>query len=211
VRRAQRQRLLQYADELETQITATTSAETSAAVTDRDASAATAAAANSRAMVTRLREAQPTGRIVLKLKPDSKGVDSLPDIDLQDGDRFVVPRVPATVSVAGQVYNANAFLYEPGKRVKDYLHLAGGPDRIGDRKREFVLRADGSVVSRQYNSSVQRTLFSDHGFDDVVLYPGDTIVVPPVMQNGAILRNLSNLATVIGGFGMGIAALAFLL
>ncbi len=211
VRRAQRQRLLEYADQLETQIAATTSAETSAAVTDRDAAAATASAANSRAMVTRLRAAQPSGRIVLKLKPDSKGIDSLPDIELQDGDRFVVPREPATVSVAGQVYNANAFIYMPGKRVKDYLHLAGGPDRIGDRKREFVLRADGSVVSRQYNSSVQRTLFSDRGFDDAVLYPGDTIVVPPAMQNGAILRNLSNIATVIGGFGMGIAALAFFL
>ncbi len=211
VRRSQQQRLQEYADELETQITATASAETTAAVTDRDAAAATASASNSRAMLARLRQAQPSGRIVLQLKPNSKGIDALPDIQLQDGDRFIVPRVPATVSVAGQVYNANAFIYEPGKRVKDYLHLAGGPDRIGDRTREFILRADGSVVSRQYNSSVQRTLFSGRGFDDVVLYPGDTIVVPPVLQSGAILRNLSNIATIIGGFGLGIAALGFFL
>lgn len=205
VRRLQRQRILEYADALEAQITATTSA--SSALTDRDATAAAASAATARAAVARLRQAQPTGRIVLQLKPDSAGIDALPDIALQDGDRFVVPRVPATVSVQGQVYNANAFLYQKGKRVKDYLRLAGGPDRVGDHKREFVLRADGSVVSHQYSSFAQRTLFAGRDFEDVVLYPGDTIIVPPVIQKGALLRNLSDISTVIGGFGLGVAAI----
>jgi protein involved in polysaccharide export with SLBB domain len=114
--------------------------------------------------------------------------------------------VPATVSVEGQVYNANAFLYEKGHRVKDYLKLAGGPDRIGDSKREFVLRADGSVVSRQYGSLAQHAVFAGRNFDDVVLYPGDTIIVPPQIQKSAILRNLSDISTIIGGFGLGAAA-----
>jgi polysaccharide export outer membrane protein len=210
VRRLQRQRLQEYADELDSQITATTSASTSSALTDRDAAASTASAGTARAAVARLRQAQPTGRIVLPLKPDSAGIDALPDLELQDGDRFVVPRVPATVSVQGQVYNANAFLYVHGKRVKDYLGLAGGPDRIGDRKREFILRADGSVVSRQSGSFAQRALFADHDFDDVVLYPGDTIIVPPIIEKTAVLRNLSDVATILEGFGLGAAALEVL-
>ena len=207
VRRLQRQRLQEYADELDSQITATTAASSSSALTDRDAAAAAASAETARAAVTRLRQAQPTGRIVLPLKPDSAGIAALPDIELQDGDRFVVPRVPATVSVEGQVYNANAFLYVNGKRVRDYLRLAGGPDRIGDRKREFILRADGSVVSRQSGSLAERAIFADHSFEDVVLYPGDTIIVPPIIEKTAVLRNLSDIATIMEGFGLGAAAI----
>jgi protein involved in polysaccharide export with SLBB domain len=207
VRRLQRQRLQEYADELESQITATTAASSSSALTDRDAAAAAASAETARAAVSRLRQAQPSGRIVLPLKPDSSGIAALPDIELQDGDRFVVPRVPATVSVEGQVYNANAFLYVKGRRVKDYLRLAGGADRIGDRKREFILRADGSVVSHQASTFAERALFADRGFDDVVLYPGDTIIVPPIIEKAAVLRNLSDIATIMEGFGLGAAAI----
>jgi protein involved in polysaccharide export with SLBB domain len=210
VRLLQRQRLLEYADELESQITATTAAQSSSAVTDRDAASAAASAASARAVVARLRQAQPSGRIVLPLKPSSQSIDDLPDLELQDGDRFVVPRVPAVVTVAGQVYNANAFLYQKGKRVKDYLRLAGGPDRIGDRKREFILRADGSVVSHQYAGIAQRAIYPDHAFDDMLLYPGDTIIVPPIIQKSAILRNLSDVGTVLEGFGLGAAAIEVL-
>jgi protein involved in polysaccharide export with SLBB domain len=210
VRLLQRQRLLEYADELESQITATTAAQSSAAVTDRDAASAAASAASARAVVNRLRQAQPSGRIVLPLKPNSRSIDDLPDLELQDGDRFVVPREPAVVAVAGQVYNANAFLFQKGKRVKDYLRLAGGPDRIGDRKREFILRADGSVVSHQYAGFAQRALYPDHAFEDTPLYPGDTIVVPPIIQKTAILRNLADIGTVLEGFGLGAAAIEVL-
>jgi protein involved in polysaccharide export with SLBB domain len=206
VRRLQRQRLLEFADQLDTQIAISTSAAAATAVTALDAQAAQASAQGARSIVARLREAQPNGRVVLQLKPDSSGMDAIPDIPLQDGDQFIVPHTPATVSVEGQVYNANAFLYEKGSRVKDYLRRAGGPDRSGDRKREFVLRADGSVVSRQYSGPAHKSIFASGDFESVVLYPGDTIVVPPVIQKGAVLRNLSNISTIISGFGLGAAA-----
>ncbi len=210
VRRLQRQRVLEYADELESQITATSASTSNSALTERDAAAVAASAAAARAVVSRLRQAQPTGRIVMPLKPDSVGVTALPDIPLQDGDRFVVPRVPSTVTVEGQVYNANAFLYVKGKRVKDYMRLAGGPDRVADRGRAFVLRADGSVVSHQQGSLAQRALFVGGDFDNVVLYPGDTIVEPPIIQKTAILRNLSDIGTILEGFGLGAAAIEIL-
>ena len=146
----------------------------------------------------------------MPLKPDSNGIGAIPDFELQDGDRFVVPRTPTTVSVEGQVYNANAFLYLNGKRVKDYLRLAGGPDRIADQKREFILRADGSVVSHQYSSLAERAIFANRDFEDAVLYPGDTIIVPPVIQKSAVLRNLSDIGTVLEGFGLGAAAISVL-
>ncbi len=205
VRRLQRQRLLEYADSLESEITARTSASATSALTDRDAAAAQASAEEARTALTRLRQAQPTGRIVLQLKPDSNGIASIPDMELEDGDRFVVPKTPSSVSVVGQVYSANAFVFGPGKRVRDYLRLAGGPDRIADEKREFILRADGSVLSRQYATGRKYG-----GFDRVMILPGDTVIVPPKIEKGAIWRNLLNISTILQGFGIGAAAIQVL-
>jgi polysaccharide export outer membrane protein len=199
VRIMQRQRIQDYADTLESQIAATSSANASSALTERDAAAAEGSAAAARTAVASLRRAQPSGRIVLNLKPDSNGVDAVPDIELQDGDQFVVPRVPATVTVQGQVYSANAFLYQNGMREKDYLGLAGGPDRIADKKRAFILRADGSVISYQAGN-----------FAHQPMYPGDTIVMPPVLEKGAFMRELLNISTIVQGFGIGAAAIQVL-
>jgi len=205
VRRLERQRIIEYADALETDISARQSALVQTALTDRDAAAAQSSGAEARAALARLRRAQPSGRVVFQLKPDAKGIASLPDLPLEDGDRFVVPKAPSTVTVQGQVYNANSFVYESGKRVRDYLHLAGGPDRIADKRREFILRVDGSVVSQQYTSSRQYG-----AFDRLAMLPGDTIVVPPVIEKGAVLRNLVNISTILEGFGLGAAAIEVL-
>jgi polysaccharide biosynthesis/export protein len=207
VRRVERQRIIEYADALEGEITARSATLASTALTDRDAAAAQESGAQARAALYRLRQAQPTGRLVFQLKPDANGVAALPDLPLEDGDRFVVPRMPSSISVQGQVYNANSFIYQKGKRVKDYLRLAGGPDRTADQNREFILRADGSVISHQYGSFGQRTLFADRTFDDIPVLPGDTIVVPPTIEKGSFLRNLTNIATILEGFGLGAAAI----
>ena len=205
VRRLQKQRLQEYADSLESQITAQTSALISSALTDRDAAAAQASESQGRASLTRLRQLQPTGRVVLQLKPDSLGLAAVPDLELEDGDRFVVPKIPATVSVVGQVYSANAFVFEPNRRVKDYLRLAGGPDRLSDIRRAFILRADGSVLSHQYASTRH---FGE--FDHIVILPGDTVVVPPKLVRGTALRELTNVATILQGFGIAAAAIQVL-
>jgi polysaccharide export outer membrane protein len=198
-RRVEQQRLREYADELEAQISATTSANVARAVSPGDQQAATASAADARTAVSRLRNLEPIGRIVLDLKPDSKGIEDVPDIALEDGDRFVVPRVPANVTVQGQVYNANAFVYTPGQMVLDYLQRAGGPDREADRRRMFVLRADGSVVSRQYANVAHAPI-----------YPGDTIVVPPVIDKRALLQKITSIAQIVGNLALGAATIDIL-
>lgn len=210
VRRIERQRIIEYADALEGEITARSATLASSALTDRDAAAAQESGAQARATLGRLRQAQPTGRIVFQLKPDAKDIASLPDLPLEDGDRFVVPKMPSTVSVQGQVYFANAFVYKSGERVLDYMHLAGGPDRDADRNREFILRADGSVVSHQYGNLAERALFTDHDFDHIAMLPGDTIVVPPTVEKGSTMRNLVNISNILQGFGLGAAAISVL-
>jgi polysaccharide export outer membrane protein len=195
-KRVQKQRLLEYADQLEAQAATETAASSARALNERDTAAAFQATSDAREAVSRLRRAEPSGRIVLQLKPDSRGIGSVPDLALEDGDKFVVPRVPSNVSVEGQVYSANAFVYERGRRTIDYLREAGGPDRQADKGRSFVLRADGSVFSQQYGK-----------VDKATIFPGDTIVIPPRLEKRAILRNLVDIATIVGQFGLGIAAI----
>ena len=198
-RRVQQQRLNEFADQLEAQISVYSSSGQARAVSDRDSAAIAAAAIQGAQTVARLRRVVPLGRIVLELKPDSRALADIPDLPLEDGDRFVVPRVPSTVSVEGQVYSANSFVFERGRREHDYLRQAGGADRDADTKREFILRADGSVFSRQYGKVERATMF-----------PGDTIVVPPQVDRRAILRNLLDLSSVVGQFGLGAAAITVL-
>jgi polysaccharide biosynthesis/export protein len=198
-RRVQQQRLNEYADQLEIQAAAATAAGNAAAVNAQDAAAATAAASSAQASIAQLRRARPNGRIVLQLKPDSRGINSVPNLELEDGDQFVVPKVPATVSVEGEVYSANAFLFKRGERTIDYLKEAGGPDRQADMKHAFVLRADGSVYSQQYGNIKKATIF-----------PGDTIVIPPQLQKLSIMRELIDIGTIVSQFGIGIAAINLL-
>ncbi|WP_348267245.1 SLBB domain-containing protein [Edaphobacter paludis] len=198
-RRVQQQRLNEYADQLEVQAATASAAGNATALNAQDAAAATAAASSAQTSIAQLRRAQPNGRIVLQLKPDSRGADSVPDLALEDGDRFVVPKVPATVSVEGEVYSANAFLFKRGERTIDYLREAGGPDRQADMKHAFVLRADGSVYSQQYGNIKKATIF-----------PGDTIVIPPQLQRMSIMRNLIDIGTIVSQFGIGIAAINLL-
>ena len=192
----EQQRLNEYADQLEAQVSAETSKLNTRAVTARDTAAAAAAATNAQAAIARLRQVRPVGRIVLPLKPDSRAIDDVPDLALEDGDRFVVPRTPSNVSVEGQVYSSNAFVYERGRRVRDYLKMAGGPSRQTDANRIFVVRADGSVYSRQYGDLAKALVF-----------PGDTIVVPLQIDRKAVLRTLVDVASVVGQFGIGAAAI----
>jgi protein involved in polysaccharide export with SLBB domain len=131
------------------------------------------AQAVNRTLVEHIRNARATGRVVLNLHPDGNGSFELPDMYLEDGDRLVVPFMPETVQVLGAVFNSHAFLFHKGARVSEYLRFAGGPTRDADRKRIFVLAADGTVISRESDKS----LF-ERGIRDIQLHPGDSIVVP---------------------------------
>jgi protein involved in polysaccharide export with SLBB domain len=204
VQRLQRERLLEYANMLEAEATQRTSAQRSSAIGQRDLDAAQASDSAARAAVAQLRQQEPSGRIVMRLTPTSQGVDAVSDMALEDGDRFLVPKAPSYVSVSGNVSNPSTFEYFAGQRVKDYIALAGSPNGGADKRREFILRANGSVVSR----------INPHGsggrFEDLEVYPGDTIIVPPRYVKGSVTRELLNISTIFEGFGLGAAAINLL-
>jgi len=154
-----------------------------------------------RELVDKLREVKATGRVVLDLTPNSAEVKDLPEIALEDGDRFVVPYRPATVEMLGALYNKNSFLYRREERVEEYLQRAGGPTRDADRSRMFVIRADGSVLSKQSVKGLW-----NGGFASLRLMPGDAIVVPERLNQGAFLKGLRDWSQVFSQFALGAAA-----
>ena len=145
----QQQRLDEYVAALSYQIQITGSNLAASVVSPQQAAAAGTSEASQRELINRLREVRATGRIVLHIDPEHATIDSLPDLPLEDGDRFVVPPVPSTVGVVGSVYDANSFVYLAHHDAGSYLKTSGGPNRNADRRQIFIIRADGSVVSRQ--------------------------------------------------------------
>ena len=129
------------------------------------------------------------------------------DLPLEDGDRFVVPPTPSTVGVVGSVYDANSFVYLAHRDAGSYLKTSGGPNRNADRRQIFIIRADGSVVSRQYLS---RTIWEGDQFDRLPIYPGDTIVVPASVNKATFLRGLTDWSSVLSQFALGAAAIQIL-
>ena len=176
----------------------------SAAGSAQDPVSSAAAQSNEQELLKSLRQIRATGRIVLRFTPDSSGINSLPDIAMEDGDHFIVPSVPATVNVVGAVYDQNSFLFTPGKRVGMYLQLAGGPDRDSDRKHDFLIRADGEVLS---HNAAGGGLWSNQ-FNNLKVYPGDTIVVPEKIYKPGTLRSVIEYSQLVSNFALGAAALS---
>ncbi|HEY2470122.1 MAG TPA: SLBB domain-containing protein [Terracidiphilus sp.] len=203
-RREQQQRLDEYVSALSYQIEISASNKASSVVSPQEAATVGASVASQRELVNRLREVRATGRIVLHIEPFRSEMTSLPDLPLEDGDRFVVPPIPSTVGIVGAVYDPNSFVYIAHRHAGEYLRNAGGPNRNADRKQIFIIRADGSVVSRQY---LDHNLWTDDKFNREVIYPGDTIVVPEQLNKTTLLRGLTDWSAVFSQFALGAAAI----
>ena len=165
-----------------------------------DAASLKAEAEAQQAMVARLRTLKPTGRIVLEL-PENPTLADLPDLALEDGDRLVVPQRPGMVSVFGTVFNETSFLYRGDKSVSDYLSQAGGPRKEADKGSIYVLRADGSVISKRGSGFLVSSL------DSMRPMPGDAIVVPEDLTRTTLTKDLKDWTQIFYQFGLGAAAL----
>lgn len=201
-RTAQQKRLDEVVDRMEQEVQRNLAGK--AVLSKDEADSAKTAAEGQLALVQRLRKVKASGRIVLEIPPEQGRLGNLPDVRLEDGDRFFVPVAPSTVSVLGTVYNANAFIYRPDKRLNDYLAQAGGPTRAADFGGLYILRADGSVISKRQ---------SGYFFGNVErekLMPGDAIVVPENLDRFRFTKELKDWSQIFYQFALGVAGLKVL-
>ncbi|HEX4064732.1 MAG TPA: SLBB domain-containing protein [Acidobacteriaceae bacterium] len=203
-RMVQQRRMDEYLQTLELSIQRGNLATAAApASSSQDLASGQAAQASEQQLLGNLRQMRATGRIVLEFRAASNGLDALPDIPLEDGDRFIVPPIPSSVNVVGAVYDQNSFLYQTSRRAGTYLRLAGGPNRDADSKHAFIIRADGSVISREAENGIWGNEFAN-----LRMNPGDTIVVPEKTFKPSALRGFLDWSQLFSQFALGAAALS---
>ena len=131
--------------------------------------------------IANLRSQPVPGRLVINITTNISDWENTPnDIQLRAGDVITVPKKPNFVLSLGQVYNANALTYQPGKTAAWYLKQAGGPTQLANKKGIYVIRANGSVIS----SGGAADLFNG-GVLNAKLQPGDVLVVPEKFVTGS--------------------------
>lgn len=140
-------------------------------------------------VLARLRSQPASGRLVIHISSDIEswaGTDA--DVEVRRGDILSIPKRPGFVLVSGQVYNASAITFVPGKTAGWYLQHAGGSSELSNKKDVFIIRANGVVVGR--HSDAGRVL-------DAKLDAGDVVVVPQkIMGASQFWRNLLTTAQI---------------
>lgn len=202
----QQKRLEEVLDRFEQAVQRNLSTSPQTAVTPESLAATKATGEGQLAMIARMRKIKATGRIVLEIPPEQGQLKDLPDLVLEDGDSLTVPPPPSTVAVVGTVYNENAFIYRPEKRVSDYLAQAGGPTVDADTSSLYIIRADGSIISKRQAGG---WLFGD-SFQGERLMPGDTVVVPESLEKFSLSKELRDWSQIFYQFGLGVAGLRIL-
>ncbi len=127
-----------------------------------------------------------TGRMVIHISTDIDSWANTPaDIEVRRGDVLTIPKQPGFILVEGQVYNATALTFAPGKTAEWYLSRAGGTNAAANRKEVFIIRANGSVIGRHSGGWFDPSVLSTR------LNPGDVVVVPQKIIGASVFwRNL---------------------
>lgn len=159
--------------------------------------------ASRQALLARMRQLKSSGRIVLNLPVDAR-LANIPDLPLEDGDRLQIPVRPSVVHVLGAVHQAGSLAYRPDLRVVDYLAQAGGATGSADLASAYILRADGSVISKR------QSVWLIGRFESERLMPGDAIIVPEDFDHTTWARALKDWSQILFQFGLGAAAIKIL-
>jgi protein involved in polysaccharide export with SLBB domain len=96
--------------------------------------------------------------------------DAESNLLLRSGDELYIESNPRTVLVQGAVSRPTLVKYEPGRSVREYIELAGGPSERGQMHKAVVAYPAGT------SKRVQRVAFFFHTSPRVV--SGSTITVP---------------------------------
>ncbi len=157
--------------------------------------------------IARMRELRPTGRIAFGLDPQERSFSRLPQLKLENGDRLVIRARLDFVHVFGAVNAESSPLWRPNGRVADYIRMVGA-NTDADVENAFILRVDGSVVSRESG-----TWFFG-GIGGVEVMPGDSIVVPEKFDKETrwtkFMHGTREWAQIFANFGLGAAAIKVL-
>ena len=149
-------------------------------------------------LLTKLKGAEAAGRLVIDLEKiiDSAESDTKYPILLRGGDKLYIPSKMQEVSVIGQVFHPTSHLFNDDLSVDEYIDLSGGMTRTADEGSVYVVRANGAVQSTD-------TSWAE---DELILLPGDTVVVPLDADRISTLKLWTDLSQIVYQLGLSAAA-----
>lgn len=144
-------------------------------------------------IVDQLRERKPSGRLVFDLPVTATSLPT--DLILENNDTIYVPPKPVTVGVFGAVPTPASFAYRSGTTIGDFVHLAGGVQKLGDKSEIFVVRANGTVLADGKRIVRAPAL------------PGDLVYVPIDANRGEFWARLRDITGSLFGGLVGAASI----
>jgi polysaccharide biosynthesis/export protein len=151
-------------------------------------------------LLGQLRDTKPVGRLVIDISRVIKGPANVPDnVAVRDGDKLLIPKKNPEITILGEVQSPTSHVFQAGLTRDDYIAKSGGTTQKADRKRIYVVRANGDVVSGQRFGWFRKT-------QTVEIRPGDTIVVPLDTERVRALPIWQAVTTII--YNLAIALLA---
>lgn len=195
VRELQQKRMDEFVASAELDINSKMSEMASAASSAEELAANKASIEGIRRSLQLLKSAKAEGRMVIQLSQPDTFSGSPYDIEILGGDTLEVPQRTNSVSVLGRVTNPTNFVFTEGRSVGDYLDLAGGITQDSNDDEMYVIRADGSVFSRQQYSAFGSLVGG--GFLGEQIDSGDAIIVPQHFEKTAWMRNIKDITTII--------------
>ena len=116
-----------------------------------------------------------------------------------DGDQIIIPKITNVINVIGEVLNPIAFEYAERLSIDSAISRAGGYQSSADKKRVYVIKANGMV------EKTGRSVFVGNSG----LESGDTIVVPRKINTGdSLIRNsLAPITQIISDLAFASAAI----
>jgi polysaccharide export outer membrane protein len=131
---------------------------TSAATNGSGGASAAQGLAIGQQLIEQLRNTKPVGRLVINVRQVMSGAPGGPgDVLLRDGDMLFMPKKTQEITVLGEVQSPTSYIFQPGLSRNDYIAKSGGATQKGDRKRIYVVRANGDVVSGGRTGWFRRT------------------------------------------------------
>lgn len=202
VRELQQQQLDMSISRLEQELLSQSSQSMETALSPESAKLEQAAAAQKMQLVAKFKSVKAKGRISVKITRGDKFKDSPSDLVLDEGDTLFIPETPAQVQVMGSVYNQTSFVYRKDMDVLDYLKSAGGVTANADNEDIYILKVDGTAVSKKAFSwslgwDDESGRWTGGGFMSAALDPGDTVVVPEKIDKKAWVRDTKDFTQIL--------------
>ena len=151
-------------------------------------------------LLGQLRDTKPVGRLVINVNRIIKGPPGAQgDVLVRAGDKLLIPKKTQEITILGEVQSPTSHVYMAGLTRDDYIAMSGGTTQKADRKRIYVVRANGDVISSQRTGWFRRT-------QSIQMFPGDTIVVPLDTERVRALPIWQAVTTII--YNLAVALLA---